>query len=137
MIGALLLVLLDATIELVAQCIDRSVHIRLGRIRMDVASPYVQGGLGLLPQLLDGENTVHVDHLVEMARDALEKLLLDIAPEGRGDFDMVTREVEPHMPSPLGGLCVTSLGNLLCDAHWKERSRGSRDTWRSYDERLE
>src|SRR6185437_13495712 len=100
MVGALLLVLLDAAVELVAQRVDRGVHVRLGRIRVDVASPHVQRGLGLLPQLLDGENTVHVDHLVEMARDALEKLLLDIAPQRGGDFDMVTREVEPHMPSP-------------------------------------
>jgi hypothetical protein len=38
---------------------------------------------------------VHVDDLVKVAADSFE-LLLHVAPEGRGYFDMVTGDVELH-----------------------------------------
>src|SRR6185437_2854871 len=52
MVRHLLLVLLDASIELVGQEIDGGIHVFLGRVRMDRIAAHVQGSFGLLSQFL-------------------------------------------------------------------------------------
>jgi hypothetical protein len=49
----------------------------------------MQGGLGLLSKFLNGQYTVHVDHVVEVTRDAFE-LLFHVRAHGGSDFNMMT-----------------------------------------------
>ena len=51
-----------------------------GRVGVDRVAAHVQGGLGLLSQFLHRQDAVHVDDLIEMARDALE-FLFDVAAQ--------------------------------------------------------
>src|SRR5579859_475877 len=60
MICALLLVLLDAAVQLVRQQVDGRVHVLLGGVGVDGAAAHVQGRLGLLSQLLHRQHAVHV-----------------------------------------------------------------------------
>ena len=57
MVAALFLVFGHQAIELVAQGVDRGIHVGIGRIGVDVAAAYVQGGLGLLGEFLHGQDT--------------------------------------------------------------------------------
>src|SRR2546421_12510988 len=108
-IGALFLVFLDAAVQLVREQIDGGVHVFFGGIRVDGAAAHVQRGFGLLAQLLYRQHTVHVDDLIKVSADALE-LLLDITPQRRGDFDVVTGDAELHGPSPVTSVSVPPAG---------------------------
>src|SRR5215831_10394744 len=76
----LLLVLLDAPIELVREQIDGRVHVFLGCVRVDGTTAHVERCLGLLSQLLHRQYAVYVDHLIEMPANAFQ-FLLHIAPQ--------------------------------------------------------
>src|SRR5689334_4675847 len=95
----LFLVLEDAAVELVGQQVDRGVHVFLGGIGMDGIAAHVQRGFGLLSEFLHGKDAMHVDDVVEVARDPLQ-LLLDVAAHRRGDFDMMTGKRQLHDASP-------------------------------------
>src|SRR5690348_11009903 len=65
----LFLVLEDAAVELVGQQVYGGVHVFLGGVGMDGVAAHMQGGFGLLSEFLDREHAVHVDDVVEMARN--------------------------------------------------------------------
>src|SRR5690349_24135740 len=98
-VGLLFLVLQHAAVELVGQQIDGGVHVFFRGIGMDRIAAYMQGGFGLLSELLNRQDAMHVDYVVEMAGNALE-LLLDIGAHRRGDFDMMTGKRQLHGSSP-------------------------------------
>src|SRR5258707_870489 len=62
---------------------------------MQVLAAHVQGDFGLLPDFVHGEDDVGVDHMVEMARHALE-LRAHVAADGRGHFEMMAAHVQVH-----------------------------------------
>src|SRR6202040_1074165 len=127
-IGALFLVLLDAAVQLVRQTIDGGVHVFFGCVGVNGAAAHVQRGLGFLSQLLYRQHTVHVDDLIKMSADALE-LLLDITPQRRGDFDVVTGDAELHGPSPV----LTSVSVPHAGARSRPRCPSLRGTWQPCD----
>jgi hypothetical protein len=94
-VGDLLLVLAHQALELVGQRVDRRVHVGLVGHRMDRVAAHVQGRLGLVSQLLHREDPVRVDHLVEMAHDALA-FLLQVAAQGGGDLDVMAGDAQVH-----------------------------------------
>src|SRR4051812_15997934 len=98
-IGLLLLVLGHAAVELVCQQIYGGVHVFLGGVGMDGIAAHMQCGFGLLSELLNREYAMHVDNVVEMARNALE-LPLHVGAHRRGDFDMMTGKRQLHGSSP-------------------------------------
>src|SRR5271168_4189449 len=67
MVGGLFLVLLDASIELVGEGVDRGVHVGFGGVGVDLVSPQHESGFGLVAESFDGEDAVNVDELFEMA----------------------------------------------------------------------
>jgi hypothetical protein len=76
-VGFHFLVLDDAAVELVGQQVDGGVHVFLGGLGMDGVAAHMQCGFGLLSELLNGENAMHVDYVIEMTRNTFE-LLLDV-----------------------------------------------------------
>src|SRR2546430_12935927 len=56
------------------------------------------------------------------------ELLLDITPQRRGDFDVVTGDAELHGPSPVTSVSVPPAG-----ARSRPRCPSLRDTWRPCD----
>ncbi len=71
MILNLLLVFLNLTIQLVGQIIHRGIQIGIDAFDKDILTWYMQGDFGLLVQLLDAQYNVHIDDVIEMARDLL------------------------------------------------------------------
>src|SRR6185437_7981878 len=98
-VGALLLVLLDAAVELVREQINGRVHIFVRGIRMDGVAAHVQRRLGLLSQLLHRQYAMYVHDLIEVSANALQ-FLLHIAPQCCGDVDVVAGYAELHTSSP-------------------------------------
>src|SRR5262247_2588330 len=64
-IGLALLVLDHAAVELVGQQVDGGVHVFLGGVGMDGVAANMQRRFGLLSKFLNGQDTVHIDHVVE------------------------------------------------------------------------
>src|SRR5689334_7549923 len=95
MAGQLLLVLHDLSIELVGQHVDCRVHVGLDGFRVKVLAAQVHGGLDLLLQLVHRQHDVHVDHVIEVARHALQ-LVAHVAAERGRDVDMVAGELQVH-----------------------------------------
>src|SRR5579859_5352812 len=62
---------------------------------MQVLAAHVQGHFRLLPDLVHGQDDVRVDHMVEMARHALE-LGTHVAEDGGGHFEMMAAHVQVH-----------------------------------------
>src|ERR1044071_1656220 len=89
LVGLLFLVLEHAAVELVGQQVDGGVHVFLGGIGMDGIAAHMQRGFGLLSELLNRQHAMHVDYVVEMARNPFE-FLFDVRAHRRGDFDMMT-----------------------------------------------
>src|SRR5205823_945258 len=92
---ALVLVAQHLPVELVGEQIDRRVEIVLDALAMQVLAAHVQRDFGLLAHLVDGEDDVGVDHMVEMAADALE-LGAHVAADGRGHVEMMAAHVQVH-----------------------------------------
>src|SRR5262249_18767901 len=105
-IGLALLVLDHAAIELVGQQVYGGVHVFLGGIGMDGITANVQRGFGLLSELLNRENTMHVDYVVEMTRNPFE-LLFHVRAHRLGDFDMMTGKRQLHDSSPFLALSIS------------------------------
>ena len=78
-----------AAVELVGQQVDGGVHVFLGGVGMDGIAAHMQSGFGLLSELLNRQDAMHVDYVVEMARNPFE-FLFDVGTHRRGDFDMMT-----------------------------------------------
>src|SRR4051794_27295170 len=89
LVGLLFLVLEHAAVELVGQQVDGGVHVFLGGVGVDGVAAYMQGGFGLLSELLDRQDAMHVDYVIEMARNPFE-LLFDVRAHRGSDFDMMT-----------------------------------------------
>ena len=90
---------MHAAVELVGQQVDGGVHVFLGGVGVDGVAAHMQCGFGLLSELLNRQDAMHVDYVVEMAGNALE-LLLDVRAHRRGDFDMMTGKRQLHDSSP-------------------------------------
>src|ERR1700722_9204613 len=74
MIGGLFLVVLDASIELVGQCVDGGVHIGLGCIGVDFIPSQHESRFGLVTEFLHREHAVDIDQLFEMPGNAFKFL---------------------------------------------------------------
>src|SRR5687767_8359199 len=61
-VGLHFLALDHAPVELVGQQIDGSVHVFLCGVGMNGITAYMQCGFGLLSELLNGEDAMHVDY---------------------------------------------------------------------------
>src|SRR5690606_1124616 len=96
MIDELLFVLSYPSVELVDERVDGGVHVLLDGIRVDLPAIDVYRGLGLVPQLLDPEDAMHVRYEVEVPFDLLD-LVADITPQRRGDFQLVARNTQLHL----------------------------------------
>src|SRR5688500_11839821 len=72
LIVELVLVAQDLPVELVGEEVDGGIQFLLVAFVVQVLAAHVQGHFGLLAQLVHGEDDVRVDHVVEMAADALE-----------------------------------------------------------------
>ena len=101
MVGLLLLVLLNLTVELVSQIVDGCVQIGISALDKNILTGNMQRDFGLLVQLLDAQNNVHVDYVIEMARDLLQ-LLANIVANGGADFQMMTTDLQIHTASSIG-----------------------------------
>src|ERR1700704_5166416 len=88
-IGLHFLVFDDAPVELVGEQVDGGVHVFLGGVGVDGITAYMQSGFGLLSEFLNSQHAMHVDYMVEMARNSLE-FLFDVRAHRRGYFDMMT-----------------------------------------------
>src|SRR5450631_1047930 len=99
MVGGLLLVFLDAAVELVGKSVDCRIHVGLGRVGVNLVPSKHQSGLGLVTQLLHREHAVNIDQLFEMPGDSLE-FFQDIATKRRRNFHMMTAEIELHELPP-------------------------------------
>src|SRR5688572_3683728 len=137
LVGLLFLVLEHAAVELVGQQVYGGVHVLFGGIGMDGAAAHMQGGFGLLSELLHRQDTMHVDHVIEMPGNALE-LLLHVGAHGRGYFDMVTGKRQLHDASPFLAYLLTLISFEFiwrrpwpC-ARWKAQGPVLRDTWRPF-----
>jgi hypothetical protein len=75
---------------------------------MERVPAHVQSGFGLLLELLDCQNTMHVDYVIEMTGNTFE-LLFDVRAHRRGDFDMVTGKRQLHDSSPFLAYLLLSL----------------------------
>src|SRR5487761_1978030 len=64
-IARLLLVLLDAAVELVGERVDRRVHVAFRRLREDLVPAQPQRRLGLVTQLLYRQDAMHVYQLLK------------------------------------------------------------------------
>src|SRR5436189_3848265 len=95
---ALVLVAQDLTIELVGEQVDRGIAIVFLAFAVQVLAAHMQRALGLLADLVHGEDHVGVDHMVEVPVDALE-LRAHVAQDRRSDIDMVPAHVEVHIAS--------------------------------------
>jgi hypothetical protein len=69
---------------------------------VQILAAHVQRHLGLLAQLVDGEDDVGVDHVVEVARDALD-LGAHVVADRWGHFEVMTAHVEIHITEPFAG----------------------------------
>src|SRR5678815_514406 len=78
---------------------------------MQIFASDVQRHLGFLPQLVDREDDVGVDHVVEVARDPLQ-LAFHIAADRGGHVDMMAAHVQIHGQRAFrwltGGICSDS-----------------------------
>src|SRR5690349_24725265 len=72
-VGLLFLVLQHAAVELVGQQVDGGVHVLFRGIGMNGISAHMQGGFGLLSELLNRQDAMHVDYVVEMAGRSEER----------------------------------------------------------------
>src|SRR5712692_721456 len=98
-------------VELVGEQIDRRVKIVLLAFAMQILAAHVQRDLGLLPELVHGEDDVGVDHVVEMPGHALQ-LRLHVAADGGSHFEMMAAHVQVHGHKAFlwltGGICSDS-----------------------------
>src|SRR5690349_1688547 len=138
-VGLLFLVLQHAAVELVGQQIDGGVHVLFRGVGMNRIAAHMQGGFGLLSELLNREDAMHVDYVVEMAGNAFE-LLLDVGAHRRGDFDMMTGKRQLHDPSPFlaylpVSLSICLIAQLLPCVRLKGRAPEPRDISRPYGAR--
>src|SRR5690606_12726792 len=85
-VGLLLLVLLNLTVELVGHGVDGRVQIGILALDEDVLAAHVQGDFGLLLELLDRQDHAGAGDVVEVADDAVE-LGSHVVANGGGDFD--------------------------------------------------
>ena len=74
-IGQFFLVLAHAPVELVGQRVDRGVHVAVDRVGMNDRTAYPQCRLCPVLQFLDRQHAVHVNHVLEVAHDALQLFL--------------------------------------------------------------
>src|SRR5260370_28927020 len=63
-VRGLLLVFLDASIKFVGQGVDGGVHVVFGGIRIDFVAPQHEGGVALVAEFFNGDDTVDVDQFV-------------------------------------------------------------------------
>ena len=82
-------------VQLVGERVDRRVHVGIDALGVDVLAAYMQVGRDLLPELVDGQNDVHVDDMVEMPGHAVE-LRSHVTANGRRDDEMMTAQVQVH-----------------------------------------
>src|SRR5574343_225377 len=101
MILNLLLVFLNLTIQLVGQIIHRGIQIRVRAFDKDILTWNMQGDFGLLVQLLDAQHNMHVDDVIEMARDLLQ-LLAHVFADSGADFQIMTTDLQIHTASSKG-----------------------------------
>jgi hypothetical protein len=66
---------------------------------MDITAIDLNGGLGAVPQLFDGEDDVGIQHMVEMSRTSFQPLTL-LFDHVLDDLDMMTRQVYLHSVTP-------------------------------------
>ena len=69
LVRQLFLVLLDLTVDLVDQGIERGVHVFVHRIGKQLVTGHVNGRFSLLIQFLDTENDLSAGDVVEMPLD--------------------------------------------------------------------
>src|SRR6266700_585513 len=92
---ALLLVLDHLPVELVGECVDGRVHIRLHAFGVELLAADMQVGRDLLSELVDCKHHVDVDDVIEMACNAFQ-LVDDVRPDRRGDVQMMAAKTEIH-----------------------------------------
>src|SRR6185312_11717885 len=99
MIGQLFLVLLHLLVDFVDERVDRRVHVRRGRVRVQRAGGFLAGELdrrfGLMQNLFDTQHDAELMQIFEVARDPLELVRAVIAERG-SDFDRMTLNRDLH-----------------------------------------
>src|SRR6266567_2794966 len=114
-------------IELVGQRVDRRVHVGIDAFGVDVLAADVKVGGDLLPELVDREHDIDVDHVIEMPGDAVE-LRRHVIADRRCDHEMMAGQVQIHpalLPMPSDGSGV----RCSC-ADSPAESAAPRGTWR-------
>ena len=104
-------------VELVHQLVDGSVQILVRLFDEDVAALDMQRDFAALPSLLllllfNGEQDVHIHHLVEMTRDAFQ-LGKHVLSQRRSHFKMMSADRQVHQ-------------GLLCRGSGKGKGKGGR-----------
>src|SRR5205814_1439133 len=89
---ALLLVPQNLAVELVGQRIDRGVHVGLDALGVDLLAADVKVGGDLLPELVDRQHDIDVDHVVEVPRYTL-KLGRYVFANGGRDQEVMAGQV--------------------------------------------
>src|SRR5690606_37147789 len=121
----------DLSIQLVDQRVDRRVQVTIGAFCKEVLAPDVQGDLGLLDQLVHGQEHVDVDHVIVVPFDPLE-LGRDVLTQCRCDADMMSADREVHASSFATGDMPRDdwrLGRCRCDTGCRRRSAHSVLRW--------
>ena len=102
MILNLLLVFLDLTVKLVGQTIYRRVEILVNGFNKNVFAGKVNGDFGFLLQFVDRQDHVHVDDIIEMARNPL-KFPGNVSMDCRSDLKVMTTDLQVHGVAPYQG----------------------------------
>src|SRR5690606_36566350 len=117
MVGDLFLVLDHLPVKLVGHQIDRSIHIPIGAIGVNVLALEVHGDFGLVQRLLDRQDHVRAGDIVEVPDDAIQ-LLLGIVADGGSDVDVVTGDVQVHGASWSYRVLRRLTGGMLRDSRY-------------------
>src|SRR3954466_8749559 len=126
LVVALVLVAQDLAVELVGEQIDRGVQVRVLAFAVQVLAAHVERHLGLLPQLVDGEDDVGVDQMVEMPRHPLE-LRMHVGADRRSHIQVMSAHVEVHRVS-LKCLALVHGRNLKRLAIFRNSPPGDHDS---------
>src|SRR5262245_60618729 len=100
----------DLPVQLVGQQVDGRVQVAVLAFAVQVLAAHVQRHLGLLRQLVPGEDHVRVDHVIEVPLDAAD-LGFHVTAERWCHFQVVATDAEVHHKAFLwltGGICSDS-----------------------------
>src|SRR5688572_26373352 len=97
MVDQLFLVLANHAVELVGEGVDRGVHVGVLRVGVDHRATHADRRLGLVLQLLDGQDAAHVDDSLEMAQYAVQ-LPADVLAQRWRNLDVMAGKRQLHVP---------------------------------------